>query len=236
MIQTQTKTIGEIATANPATIKVFQKHGIDFCCGGKRPLGEVCSEQGLDFEKLQDELANAVSPAAEPVRDWSAAPLSELIDHILGTHHAYLKEELPRLEQLVERVASKHGEHHGESLSPLRAGYVALKEELDMHLQKEEMILFPYIRQAERSLATGEPLPHSCFGSVEGPIRMMEFEHDSAGEALRRMRDVTGNYNLPEDACNSYRGLFHGLQALEADLHLHIHKENNILFPRARKL
>lgn len=233
---TQTQTIGEIATANPATIKVFQKHGIDFCCGGKRPLDEVCGEQGIDLGKIQDELADAANPAAEPVRDWNTAPLAEFIDHIVDTHHVYLNEELPRLEQLVDRVAAKHGETHGDSLLPLRADFLALKDELEAHLRKEEMVLFPYLRQAERSLATGEPLPHSCFGSVDNPIRMMEFEHDNAGEALRHMREVTGNYALPEDACNSYRGLFHGLQALEADLHMHIHKENNILFPRARKL
>ena len=113
---------------------------------------------------------------------------------------------------------------------------MALKDELQMHLQKEEVILFPYIRQAEESQTTGAPLPHACFGSVESPIRMMEFEHDNAGGALRRMRDCTANYTLPEGACASYLGLFHGLQALEADLHMHIHLENNVLFPRARNL
>lgn len=236
MIQVQQKTIGEIAAANPATVKVLQKYGIDFCCGGKRLLDEVCAEKGISLEAIQADLDETISPDAEADRNWAQAPIAELIDHIVDTHHAFLNEELPRLEGILERVVKNHSALHGDSVIPLQAEFLALKEELEMHLRKEETILFPYIKQAQESITTGVPLPHSCFGSVENPIRMMEVEHDNAGGALRRMRAITEDYKLPDDACNGYRALFHGLTALESDLHMHIHKENNVLFPRARKL
>lgn len=236
MIETRPRTIGEIAAANPATVKVFQQFDIDFCCGGKRPLDEVCAEKKIPFDLIQSALDNAVSPDAAPEREWSRATLAELTAHLVATHHAYLQEELPRLEGLMTRVVENHAERHGDSLRPLQETFLALKAELDAHLRKEEMILFPYITELEANAKTGTPAPHSCFGSIENPIRVMELEHENAGEALRRMRALTDNYALPDDACNGYKALFHGLTALEADLHIHIHKENNILHPRARKL
>jgi regulator of cell morphogenesis and NO signaling len=158
--------------------------------------------------------------------------LYELIENIKSTHHAYVREQIPNLEALLDKVTAKHGKNHPE-LGGVRQTFTALAEELTLHLMKEEQILFPYIVRGEESSAQHEPAPPSCFGSVENPIRMMMSEHDQAGEALREMRRLTADYKLPEDACTSFRALYRLLQEFEADLHQHIHKENNILFPRA---
>ena len=216
---TEEKTIGEIAAELPAAARVFEKYGIDYCCGGKVALGAACGERGIVLGQLVQELDRAAAPSTGAERDWQTAPLNELIDHILARHHAYLKAELPRLARLIEKVTKAHGAKHSDSLVPLGETFNALRQELDAHLMKEEVVLFPMIR-------AGHP-------GVGNPIRVMEHEHDSAGRALEHMRGVTANYTLPEDACNSYRALFDGLRELEADLHQHIHLENNILFPRA---
>ncbi len=214
-----TKTVGEIAAENPSSARVFEKYEIDYCCGGKIPLAEVCQARGIQASEVEKELAQAAAARPADDRDWNSAPLELLIDHILSTHHLYLKRELPRLTFLLGKVLAAHGANHGDSLVPLGRTFESMREELESHMAKEEMILFPAIKNG---------FPH-----VSHPIRVMEHEHDSAGQALAAMRQVTGNYSLPEGACNTYRALFSGLQELEADLHRHIHLENNILFPRA---
>lgn len=215
-----TCTVGEIAARLPNSVRVFEKYKIDFCCGGKLPLEDVCAKRGLDPSAVLAEIE--LEPAADTT-DWQAADLGALIDHILTTHHAYMKTELPRLAAMLAKVKAAHGERHGDLLGPLSAIYAAMKEELDGHLMKEEMILFPLIR--------GTQAAH-C-GAISNPIRVMLMEHDSAGDALVRMRALTGNYAAPADACNTFRALYFGLAEMEADLHRHIHLENNILFPRA---
>ncbi len=223
------KPVGELVAQRPARARVFEELGIDYCCGGKRPLEEVCEEKGLDVARVADRLERAEAPASDEV-DWKGRSMSELADHIERTHHVYLKAELPRLGALVAKVAGRHGPNHPE-LSLLGRVFEGVRAELEAHLMKEEMILFPAIRRLEAG-------PDEAAFSGEGlaaPIRVMEQEHDNAGEALARMRELTDDYTVPADACNSYRAMLHDLQRFEEDMHVHVHKENNILFPRAQQ-
>lgn len=222
-------TVGQFVAQNPATASVFDRYGLDYCCGGADPLEQACARQGLDPRVVLADLKQAdASAAGGAEHDWMRASLAELIDHILATHHAYLRTELPRLAVLLGKVVGIHGQRHNE-LAECDATYDALRAELEGHMRKEELILFPMIKQME---ATASTEAVHC-GSIANPIRVMEMEHDSAGAALARLRELTGGYVAPADACNSYRALLDGLSALEADLRQHIHKENNILFPRA---
>lgn len=232
---TEQKTVGEIAAEFPAAVRVFQKYSIDFCCGGKRPLGEVCREKGIAEQDLLSELQEASGPRQAEARDWAAASLAELMNHIVATHHEFMKTEMPRLAQMAAKVRDAHGANHPE-VKDLEQVFLGLKEEIDGHLWKEEMVLFPLIERMEAASKAGAGLPPAHCGSVNNPIRVMEHEHDNAGHALEQMRSLTGNYRLPGDACNTFRGLYHGLQEVEADLHQHIHLENNILHPRASRL
>jgi regulator of cell morphogenesis and NO signaling len=178
------------------------------------------------------EVAESIVSETRVAKDWSREPLSELIDHIVKTHHAFVRQELPRIEALLTKVLSKHGTGHPE-LSGVDTIFAALQQELNMHLMKEEQILFPYIVRLEEAKIAGEPVPPAMFGSVQHPISMMEQEHDGAGEAFRRMHELTDNFAVPASACMSYQELYRALPAFEADLHQHIHLENNILHPRA---
>jgi regulator of cell morphogenesis and NO signaling len=232
---TENSTVGEVASSFPTSIPLFQQAGIDFCCGGNKKLAEVCRDKGLSLEALIAGVAQSQLPAESAGnRDWSSATLSDLIDHILAKHHAYLYNEMPRLAATLSKVTQVHGKNHGESLQSLGRYYSGLMRELEQHMAKEENILFPLIRQLEqagsRSSGVRPGMP------VGGPIHMMEYEHEAAGNALREMRKATDDYRLPDDACATYRALFDGLKAMEADLHQHIHLENNILFPRALEL
>lgn len=158
--------------------------------------------------------------------------MTRLTNHIVSRHHAYLREVLPRLGALLDKVVAKHADEH-PNLVELREVYVAMWNELLSHMMKEELVLFPFIRSLDQALQRGEPVPRFHCGSVSAPIHVMEDEHQSAGEALRRIRELAFGFRPPRDACDSYRVLLAGLRELESDLHLHIHKENNILFPRA---
>jgi regulator of cell morphogenesis and NO signaling len=233
---TQERSIGEIAAEMPGSVRVFEKYNIDYCCGGKVSLAEACARRGLAPEQLIEELGSAVVPGGTESAVWQSASLDTLIDHILTRHHGYLKTELPRLSRMMRKVMDAHGANHGDSLVPLGATFEALKQELESHLMKEEMVLFPIIRKLEGAGQSGAAPALSHCGSIGNPIRVMEHEHESAGRALEQMRALTCDYSVPADACNTYRGLFYGLQQLETDLHQHIHLENNILFPRAATL
>ncbi len=172
-----------------------------------------------------------VAPAA--ARDWNTASLRELIDHIVSTHHEYLKREMAPLGNRLEKVYRVYNEKYGDTLIGLPDVYARLRSELEMHMRKEEMILFPAIAAYESAGLAGTPLPLTPFGTIGNPIQMMEAEHASAGTALSDIRTITANYAVPDYACVTYRSLMAGLQELEQDLHMHIHLENNILFPRA---
>jgi regulator of cell morphogenesis and NO signaling len=226
---TTDRTVGQIAAESPAAVRVFEKYGIDFCCGGKVPVAEACSRKGLDLAFLLAEIDQAIQGPAEDPTDWLTAPLPALIDHILDTHHAYMKAQLPRVAALLAKVLQAHSDHHGEMLRAVAAVYGPMKAELDGHLAKEEMVLFPLVRALDGGAKTGS---FPC-GSVQNPIRVMCMEHDSAGGALLELRRLTSDYTAPEDACNTFKALYFELADMERDLHRHIHLENNILFPRA---
>lgn len=218
--------VSEAATTSPATIKVFQRHGIDFCCGGHRPIADACAEQGLDADRVLAELAQSTAEASSE-QDWQQAALEDLVAHIQARYHGPLREELPRLSAMVDKVIDRHGEHYPAMLRPLQREFRGLMTELLDHMTKEDQVLFPAIVAIDRGQAAG------AGGWIAGPIDVMEHEHVQAGAALVAMRQVTGDYRLPPDACPTFQGLFHGLEQLERDMHVHIHLENNILFPRA---
>jgi regulator of cell morphogenesis and NO signaling len=228
-MQYQNCTVGELVTERPSRARVFERFGIDYCCGGGQNVADAATQQQVDPAALYAALraADAQPPTPED-RNWATAPLPELIDHIVATHHAYLRRELPRLMTLADKVESVHGARHAE-LGRVRETFEGVSNELQSHMLKEERILFPLIRQMADS---GAFAAGHC-GSVRNPIRVMEMEHESAGGAAEELRQLTADYTPPEDACNSYRALLAGLAAFEADLHQHVHKENNILFPRA---
>ncbi len=233
MTLTATKTVGEIAAEAPSATREFEKLGIDYCCGGNRTLGEACAAANIPIDEALARLEKSLTTAQPGAsQDWQNQPLSDLIAHITSTHHVFVREESPRIAALAAKVVGVHGKNHPELLQ-VQAIFSALAEELRVHLMKEEQILFPYVLLMEESTLAGEPAPPAMFGTVLNPVRMMMQEHDGAGEALRSLRSVTKDYNLPGDACISYRTLYHVLQGFESDLHQHIHLENNILFPRA---
>jgi regulator of cell morphogenesis and NO signaling len=222
-------TFADIATAVPTSIAVFQRHHIDFCCGGKIPLSRACAAKGLSTDEVLDDLRTATTP--EPAGpDWAEAPLTALVRHIQERYHAHLRHELPRLDAMLAKVVSKHGEHLPDVLPPLQQTFRRLQHELLAHMLKEDRVLFPFIE----ALDAGEPVPPGDpAASLIGPITVMEAEHADAGAAIAQMRALTGGYAPPEWACPTFRGLYFGLSQLEADMHLHVHLENNVLFPRA---
>jgi len=228
-----TQTVGDLAAKMPAATQEFEKLGIDYCCGGSRTLGEACAEANISVEDTMRRLQQAMATEPpKPGRDWKQAPLADLIAHINKTHHVFVREECPRIEKLIAKVVAVHGANHPELLQ-VQERFAGLAAELSVHLMKEEQILFPYVIVLEEAAVAGEPAPPAMFGTVVNPVRMMMQEHDGAGDVLKKLRVVTNDYALPAEACISYTMLFEALKAFEADLHQHIHLENNILFPRA---
>jgi len=222
--------VREVAAKWPATLRTLEALGIDYCCGGKLPLAEAAAERKLPVETVIAVLEAAImqaSVAESAGEDWQDAPLDALTDHILEKHHTYMHNEMPRLEYILSVVARVHGPNHGDVLEPLVGLYAALKAELDEHLVKEEEVTFPAITR----LVVGD-----IDDVVLRTVRELEEEHERAGAVLHKMHEVTRDFAMPDDVCNTYRALYDGLQALENDVHQHIHLENNILFPRVRAL
>ena len=233
MNELEIQTVGQMVVERPQRSRVFDRLHIDYCCGGKRTLEEACAKRGLDLKAVIAEL-EAFDAEAETQPDAvrpANLTMTELADDIERTHHAYLREELPRLAGLVKKVSAVHGQAH-PWLSGLTSVYAELVAELEPHMLKEEQILFPMIRELDQAATA----PSFHCGSVGNPIKMMEMEHQNAGAALDRIREMTTDYEIPEGACNSFRAMLSGLEHLEADLHLHIHKENEILFPKASEM
>jgi regulator of cell morphogenesis and NO signaling len=228
------KTVREVAVENLAATRVFEKFGIDYCCGGNQGLEQACAVAGASLNQVLDalEMEEETARAAQQARDWKNALLSELAAHIKNAHHKYTREEIVRLTALLQKVCSVHGKNHPELLE-IQSTFRDLAQELTTHMMKEEMVLFPYIVRMEESVIQKEPVLPAPFGTVANPVAMMEHEHDSAGTALRTIRKASSDFAAPGDACVSYRTLYKALDAFEADLHQHIHLENNILFPRA---
>ncbi len=225
-------TVAQWVAQYPQTAPLFEQFQIDYCCHGAVALGEACDKTQLDVNRVIAQLTEAVAHSREEVtKNWLESPLNELCDHIQETHHAYLRQELPRLTELIDKVVTAHAANHPE-LGELKQVYASLRAELEPHLLKEEQILFPAIRQLE-DVAT---LPSFPFGTVANPIRMMENEHVAAGDALLQIRKLANDFLPPDGACNTYRVMLDALQSLERDLHQHIHKENYILFPKSQQL
>ncbi len=221
--------VADLVTERPSWFRVFEKWGIDYCCGGSDPLGQVCGEKGLDVAAVAADLAQADARQAQDDGEaWADAPIPDLIENIVSTHHAYLRQVLPELRELSAKVLGAHGERHPE-LGEVRKVLLDLAGELESHLLKEEQILFPFCVQ----VAAAASMPSFHCQTIANPIRVMEAEHESAGRALLRLRALTKDYSTPDDGCASYRALMQGLADLEVDLHRHIHKENHVLFPRA---
>ena len=234
MSVTMEKTVRELALGEPGAARVFEKLGIDYCCCGKQTLEQACRAAGISVDEALHalEVAHHSGQAFAKDRDWQTEPLGDLISYIKNTHHKYTREEIARLGPLFDKVCSVHGGHHPE-LFELRATFQGLAQELTTHMMKEEMVLFPYIERLEESVIQKEPILPPPFGTVRNPVAMMEHEHDAAGNALRALRASSNGYAAPPDACVSYQTLYKTLAEFEADLHQHIHLENNILFPRA---
>lgn len=231
-IQTH-QSVGELVVESPRRSRVFERFGIDYCCGGKRSLADACSRANLNPQEVIEELeqVGAIDQSGHQPLDPGDLSLSDLADHIELTHHDFLRTELVRIDQLTAKVASVHGSKDPR-LVQLHEVFKSFRDELMMHMSKEEQILFPIIRQMEST----QRVQQSHCGSVQNPIRQMESEHDDAGDALSSMRGLTDGYAVNDDACNTHRAMLEALEHLERDMHAHIHKENNILFPRAVRL
>lgn len=231
-----TRTIRDIAVELPQTTRVFESFKIDYCCGGRKMFFDACRNANADPEKVIEGLNHVLDAPATPDQVRLASePLTELIDHILDKHHTFTHDELRNLPPLMDKVARVHGEHHPELLE-LRNLLTNLASDLSMHMFKEENVLFPYIKDVDTAITQNRSLMYPPFGTVQHPIRMMMAEHDTAGDILKEMRRLSNDYTIPDGACPSYAGLYNRLEALERDLHEHIHLENNVLFPRAAEL
>lgn len=218
-------TLGSIVDRHPSLARELEHRELDYCCGGGVTLGQACRDLGLDPAAVAAELSDAICD--EPPAPWSAMGLSELVDHLVETHHRYLWAELPRLGALLDRVVEAHREHHPE-LTDIAECFAAIRNELEPHLTEEERVLFPAITE----LDTAPMAPSFGFGSIGRPISEVLHDHHELGGLLRRLRELSDGYRAPADACASYTALFTGFAELDSDTHLHIHKENNVLFPR----
>jgi regulator of cell morphogenesis and NO signaling len=228
----QDETIGQLAAADLRKAQVFKKYGLDFCCGGKKTVKQACAEKGLDVTKIEQELQQADRlPSSRPLpyTEWS---LDFLADYIVNTHHSYVNKNLPDLRAYAEKVARVHGKNHPELLQ-IHKLMEEVNAELTSHMIKEERVLFPYIKELVAADKKIEPLHAAHFGTVQNPINMMEMEHELVGKNLAEIRSLSNDYTLPADACATYSLLYRMLDEFEEDLHLHIHLENNILFPKA---
>lgn len=225
-------TIGEIVAQDFRTAAIFSKYGIDFCCKGHRSLEEVCDKKSIDPELLKDELDAVMKNGESQSIDYKAWPLDLLADYVEKTHHRYVEEKTPALLQFLNKLCKVHGERHPE-LFEINQLFTGSAQDLVAHLKKEELILFPFIRKMVDAKIRKQYLQMPHFGTVENPVEMMKEEHEAEGERFRQIAALTDNYTPPADACSTYKVTFAMLQEFEADLHKHIHIENNILFPKA---
>ena len=224
--------VKDIALSNPAAKRVLEDAGLDYCCGGGRSLHDACLQADMSAEEILNRLRENTKNTGPDDVNWMAAPLHELTRHIREKHHRYVREAIPRTQALLDKVIEKHGKDHPE-VSDIRAVFSEVGKEMIMHMQKEEQILFPYIDALERAASAHASVEPPFFQTVKNPIHAMMKEHDAAGELVKQIRSLSGEYTAPADACASFTALYQGLKEFEADLHQHVHLENNILFPRA---
>lgn len=231
----KSSTIGELVASDFRKAEVFRKFGLDFCCGGKKSIKEACDEKGLDTTEVEKALKAVENQPKVREDDFNNWGLDFLADYIVNRHHKYVTEAMPMLDEFSSKVARVHGDSHPEVIL-IAEHYNAVANELKAHMPKEEQMLFPYIKEMVTAKNQGTSLNPAGFGSIANPIKMMEDEHVSAGENMEKIRELSGNFTLPEDACSSYSVLFGKLEEFEQDLHRHIHLENNILFKKAIEL
>lgn len=232
---TTTTSVGDIAAANPAAKKVLEEAGVDYCCGGAKSLNQACTHTGVSAEEILRRLQENRHQAGPEEANWAGAPLADLTKHIVEEHHQYVRGAVPRISALLAKVKARHGESHPE-LAAIEKEFLGLGQEMYAHMQKEEQILFPYIEKLERATEGQQQLEPPFFGTVRHPVHRMMEEHDSAGRALQGMRSLSAGYQTPAGACESYREVYRSLEEFEANMHAHVHLENNILFPRAVEL
>lgn len=229
------KQIGEFVAQDYRTAAVFTKYKIDFCCNGGRTIEEACAKKNIDSDVLINELEAVLNTKTIQTIDYKSWPIDLLADYIEKKHHRYVEEKIPVLRQFLDKLCRVHGERHPELLK-INELFTASAGELAAHMKKEELILFPFIKKMVKAKIEQSEILSPHFGTVENPIAMMMHEHDTEGERFRQIAELTDSYNPPADACNTYRVTFAMLEEFEKDLHLHIHLENNILFPEALKL
>lgn len=230
------RTIRDVVANDYRAAAIFQRYGIDFCCRGNRTIEQACGEAGVPVEALQRDLADATAlPAIGCAPRFNSWDLQALITYIVSNHHAYVRAQLPVIQARAEKVARVHGGRHPEMLE-VAARFDEVVDEMTGHMMKEEQILFPYIARLESAANAGAGAPPAPFGTVRNPIRMMEAEHESAGDAMADIKGLTNGYRAPDDACGTFAVLLQELEAFEEDLHRHVHLENNILFPKALAL
>lgn len=227
------KTVAEIVTENIRTADVFKKNGIDFCCGGNVNVKDVCAKKGVDYSKIKEDILN-IGKAPATGHDFNSWDLDFLADYIVNTHHKYVAEANQLIRQYAERVAKVHGHHYTEVVE-INNLFHDLSNELNMHMHKEENVLFPFIKAIGKAKKEGTPIAPPPFGTIQNPINMMEAEHTDAGDILRQIAELSNNYTPPAGACNTFRALYSKLEEYQNDLFQHIHLENNILFPKAIK-
>ena len=227
-LELKNKTVADVVKENIKTAHVFKKFGIDFCCGGGKKIEDVCKKNNIDIVALEDEIHYALSTNAPSVNynNWS---LDFLCDYIEQTHHNYVKEAIPIIKSYAERVAKVHGDASPETIE-IKNLFDKVVAELIPHMQKEELILFPYIKKMVKVKKEGLDTVHASFGNVNNPIQMMMHEHDAVGDLFKLISKLSNQYTAPDWACNTYKALYAKLEEFENDLHLHIHLENNILF------
>jgi regulator of cell morphogenesis and NO signaling len=227
-------TLSEIVTKNFKTAGVFEKYNMDFCCGGDKSVSKACEEKGLDSSVLIEEL-KAVKDKNVDVEKYTEWSLDFLIDYIVNNHHSYVKRMIPVLSAHTQKIASVHGKNHPE-LEQVTISFERVYKDLKHHMMKEEQILFPFVKQLVNAKKNGTKSEAPYFGSVKNPIRMMEAEHQAAGDELYEIRNLTNNYLVPDDACNTYSVTMQELKDFEEDLHKHVYLENYLLFPKSIEL
>jgi regulator of cell morphogenesis and NO signaling len=233
-ITSETK-VGDLAAANPRATQVLEQAGVDYCCGGQKSLHDACLHADVSEEQILERLRENQASVGESDRNWIAAPLGDLTEHIRSKHHAYVREAVRRIQPLAAKVKGKHGANHPE-IADVEALFAEVAKEMIAHMQKEERILFPYIEAVEQAANGNDSVERPFFQTVRNPVHMMMQEHDAAAAVVRNIREKSAGYAAPADACMSYQALYRELLQFETDLHQHVHLENNILFPRAVEL
>lgn len=224
--------VGQIADSDSAARRVPEEAGADYCCGGHQSLHGACAHAGVPEEDVLKRLRENKSALGPQDANWASAPLSVLTEHIRAQHHAYVREAIRRIEPLLAKVKARHGANHPE-IAEIERLFAEISRDMIMHMQKEEQILFPYIEAVERASSGHGAIEPPFFQTVRNPIHAMMREHDAAGDLVKQVRKASADYAAPQDACASFQSLYSELRAFDADLHQHVHLENDILFPRA---